>query len=216
MLTSWRPAGGRPLTRLRPCTARADRARRGIPGPSVAFGELRPGVGRPVPLLVFGHCRLLLKARPAKGALIHADGGLSRMTRARYTSSPGVCGAQTRLTLATGSESLMGTVIVINSDRMGSGDRELGRKILATCLRKLSTFKDLEAVVLYNAGVLLATDDSYVAPELRLLDEAGVDIHPCGTCVEHYGIGDRLIVDRPSNMDEILATMQAASRVITL
>ena len=42
----------------------------------------------------------------------------------------------------------MKTVVVINGDQMGHGDRELGRKLLATCLRKLGNSKDVEAIVL--------------------------------------------------------------------
>jgi intracellular sulfur oxidation DsrE/DsrF family protein len=110
----------------------------------------------------------------------------------------------------------MKTVFVINNDQMGHGDIELGSKILATCLRKLLKFPDLEAVVLYNAGVKLATRDSPVASELHQLHEAGVDILPCGTCIEHYGLYDRMILDRVSDMDEILATLRDADKVITL
>ena len=110
----------------------------------------------------------------------------------------------------------MATVIVLNKAQMGSGDVELGRKILATCLRKLPAFPDLEAIVCFNAGVKLAVKDSFVAQELGLLREQGVDLLVCGTCVAHFGIGDQLIVDRPSNMDEILATMRSADKVITL
>lgn len=110
----------------------------------------------------------------------------------------------------------MGTVIVINTDQMGTGDRELGRKLLGTCLRKLANAQNLDAIVLYNAGARLATKDSFVAVELGLLHEKGVDILPCGTCVDHFGIRDQLMLDRVSNMDEILATLDAASKVITL
>ncbi len=110
----------------------------------------------------------------------------------------------------------MATVMVINQAQMGSGDVELGRKILATCLRKLSALPDLEAIVLYNSGVRLAVKDSFVARELLLLHEQGVDLLACGTCVEHFGLGDKLMVDRPSSMDEILAAMQSADKVITL
>lgn len=46
----------------------------------------------------------------------------------------------------------MGTVIVINSDRMGYGDGELGRKLMGTRLRKLSNADGLDAVVLYSSG----------------------------------------------------------------
>ena len=110
----------------------------------------------------------------------------------------------------------MATVMVINQAQMGSGDVELGRKILATCLRKSSALPDLEAIVLYNSGVRLAVKDSFVAQELLLLHEQGVDLLACGTCVEHFGLGDELLVDRPSSMDEILSAMQSADKVITL
>ena len=110
----------------------------------------------------------------------------------------------------------MGTVLVLRTDQMGEGDPELGTKILGTCLRKLASFGDLEAIVLYNSGVHLATRGSPVAADLVLLDERGVDVLPCGTCVEHYGLQDHLLFERVSSMDEILATLAGADKVITL
>ena len=110
----------------------------------------------------------------------------------------------------------MKTVIVINEDQMGRGDRELGRKILGACLRKLPSFKGLEAIVLYNAGVKLAVKDSPLAGELTLLFDKGVDVLLCGTCLEHFGLLDQVAIDRVSNMDEILATLRAADKVINL
>ena len=110
----------------------------------------------------------------------------------------------------------MGTVVVLRTDQMGEGDRLLGQKILRTCLQKLAAFHDLEAIVLYNAGVRLATKGSVVATELTLLAEGGVDILPCGTCVEHYGLQDRMLVEQISNMDAILAAMRSADKVVTL
>ncbi len=109
----------------------------------------------------------------------------------------------------------MATVIVINKAQMGNSDEELGRKILATCLKKLPSFTDLEAIVAYNEGVKLVTKDSFVAPELTSLQENGVDILACGTCLNHLGLTDT-IVEHPSNMDDILAAMRAADKVITL
>lgn len=110
----------------------------------------------------------------------------------------------------------MATVIILDKDQMGHGDRELGQKILGTCLRKLVSFSELEAVVLYNAGIHLATRDSPLASDVHQLEAEGVDFLVCGTCVEHYGVQDRLVVHRVSNMDEILATLAQADKVITL
>ncbi|MCK4658833.1 MAG: DsrE family protein [Phycisphaerae bacterium] len=110
----------------------------------------------------------------------------------------------------------MKTVLVLNNTQMGQGDADLGRKLLGSCLRKLNRFPNIESVVLYNAGIKLATKGSPFAPELHQLQENGVDILVCGTCVEHYGLGDQIIFDRVSNMDEILATLDTAEKVITL
>jgi selenium metabolism protein YedF len=110
----------------------------------------------------------------------------------------------------------MKVVLVLNNDQMGHGDPELGRKLLRTCLSRIARFDGLDAVVLYNAGVKLATRESPIAPALTQLEAAGIDILACGTCVGHYGLEDRLVVDRVSNMDEIVSTIQSATKVITL
>ena len=110
----------------------------------------------------------------------------------------------------------MATVVILNTNQMGHGDAELGRKILGTCLRKLVSIPDLAAIALYNSGVHLATKDSPVAIELGQLQERGVDILACGTCVDYYGLQGRLLVERTSNMDEILARLRDADKLITL
>ena len=111
----------------------------------------------------------------------------------------------------------MSTIIVLNRDSMGHGDDELGRRILPTFLRKSIAFgDDLEAIVLYNAGVRLAAKDSPVAVELSQLHEGGVEIMPCTTCVEHFGLVGRLVVPKPCSMDDIVSVLKLAEKVITL
>jgi intracellular sulfur oxidation DsrE/DsrF family protein len=110
----------------------------------------------------------------------------------------------------------MRTVIIVNQAQMGVGDVELGRRILAACLRKLASFSGLEAIVLYNTGVTLATKGSFVAAELSELHQKGIDVLACGTCVEHFGIRDQMLFDPVSNMDEILACLRDAEKVVTL
>ena len=111
----------------------------------------------------------------------------------------------------------MSTVIVLNRDSMGHGDEALGKKILPTFLRKLVAFGDkLEAIVLYNSGVKLAAKDSPVAVELTQLHESGIEVLPCTTCVEHFGLVGKLIVEKPCSMDEIIATLRRAEKVITV
>ncbi len=108
----------------------------------------------------------------------------------------------------------MNTVIVLNHDQMGQGDADLGQKILGTFLRKLPALNEVSAIALYNSGVKLLAKGSPVLAELTLLEENGVDLHPCGTCVDHYGI--ELAAGEVSSMDQIIQELDKAEKVVTL
>ncbi|MEW6252740.1 MAG: DsrE family protein [Planctomycetota bacterium] len=108
----------------------------------------------------------------------------------------------------------MRTVIVLNHDQMGHGDPTLGRKILATFLRKLPAVQHVAAIVLYNSGVRLVAAGSPVLAELRQLHDGGVEVLPCGTCLAFYQLEPA--VAHASNMDEIVQTLAGAEKVITL
>jgi hypothetical protein len=108
----------------------------------------------------------------------------------------------------------MNTVVVLNNDQMGHGDPLLGRKILGAFLRKSVVMKEVQAIVLYNSGVKLAVKGSPVLADLAQLHEQGVDLKPCGTCLEHYDL--ELMVGSVSDMDDIIRTLDQADKVITL
>lgn len=110
----------------------------------------------------------------------------------------------------------MKTVLVLGQEGIGEGDREVGTRILGTLLRKWSAIRQLEAVVLFNNAVKLVTEGSPVLAELRLLHESGVEIRPCGTCVDSFGLSDKVAVGEISNMDAIVAEIDKADKVITL
>jgi sulfur relay (sulfurtransferase) complex TusBCD TusD component (DsrE family) len=62
-------------------------------------------------------------------------------------------------------------------------------------------------------------DASAVATTLDALAglaQAGVDLVACGTCVTHFGLGDVLRAGRVSDMQEIVQTMLAADKVVTV
>ena len=108
----------------------------------------------------------------------------------------------------------MNTVIVLNHDQMGHGDAELGQKILGTFLRKLPSLHEVSAIALYNSGVKLLVKGSPVLAELSMLEENGVDLYPCGTCVNHYGV--ELAAGEITTMDQIVQELDKAEKVITL
>lgn len=110
----------------------------------------------------------------------------------------------------------MSTVVIVNSDAMGHGDAELGRRILASFLGKARRLHELEALCFYNAGVKLLCAGSPVLQHLLALSDAGVELVACGTCIEHFQLGEHLRVGSITGMDDIVGRMARATKVITL
>ena len=111
----------------------------------------------------------------------------------------------------------MKTVVVINNEGMGHGDPELGKKILRTFLTKAgAAFEQLEAVVFFNSGVRCLTKEADMLQPLSTLDHDGVDLIACGTCVDAFGLREQLGLGTIGSMDQILAEMNKAEKVITL
>jgi intracellular sulfur oxidation DsrE/DsrF family protein len=108
----------------------------------------------------------------------------------------------------------MDTVVVLNQDQMGNGDAALGQKILATFLKKSIRMTGFSAIVFFNSGVKLVGKDSPVLAELRALEEGGVDLVPCGTCLQHFAVTPA--VGKVSDMDTILEEIARAKKVVTL
>ncbi len=108
-------------------------------------------------------------------------------------------------------------MVAVSGEGMGRGDDDLGRRLMAKFFAQLVALGDKPHVVaFYNAGVKLLVRESPVLEALRSLDHDGVELIACGTCVHHFGLGDRLAVGRVSDMREIVASMQAADKVITV
>lgn len=108
----------------------------------------------------------------------------------------------------------MTTLLVLKRAQLGVGDADLGQKVLGTFLRKAIALRDLDTIAMFNEGVKLVAADSPVLAELTMLEERGVDLMPCGTCVEHYGVEPA--VGTVSDMDAILREMDRAGKVIDL
>lgn len=109
------------------------------------------------------------------------------------------------------------TVVVVNAETMGRGDDALGARLMGGFLRTLATLEPKPgALVLYNAAVKLAAPGSPHLEALQALDDAGVDLLACVTCLEHFALTERLALGRVSNMREIVQRTLAAGKVITV
>jgi selenium metabolism protein YedF len=106
------------------------------------------------------------------------------------------------------------TVVVFASDRMGDGDPELGSILMRAFCQTVVQLPAPQKLLFYNRGVFLTLDDSPVLSELKGLEEAGVDLLVCGTCLDFYKVKDRLAAGQVSNMFSILESQMQAGRII--
>ena len=106
-----------------------------------------------------------------------------------------------------------GKVVVLSANRMGVGDEKLGEKLMKAFVFALTSQDDVpDKVICYNSGAFLTTEDPDTVRDLKKLEEAGTTVMTCGTCLDFYGIKDRLQVGVVSNMYDIVeAQMQAAT-----
>lgn len=107
------------------------------------------------------------------------------------------------------------TVVVISSDCMGSGDDTLGRALMKAFVFALSQQEELPATILfYNGGAKLTCEDAPTLEDLKSLEAQGVEILTCGTCLNYYGLTDKLQVGGVTNMYVIVEKQMGASLIV--
>ncbi|AUN15908.1 sulfurtransferase-like selenium metabolism protein YedF [Paraclostridium sordellii] len=114
-------------------------------------------------------------------------------------------------------ESLSDTCIFINSDKMGNGNDELGHVLMKGYIYTLTESKPYPKSILFvNSGIKLTTENEATIENLKILQDAGVEILSCGTCLDYYGLKDDLKVGTVTNMYTIVETMNNSSKTISL
>jgi len=110
-----------------------------------------------------------------------------------------------------------GGVIVVNAETMGRGDDGLGAKLITNFFRTLVGVEPKpEAIVFYNAAVKLLAPGSPHIDALKHLEEAGVDLLTCITCLDFYQLEGKIAVGTVANMREICQRVMAAGKVVSI
>ena len=107
------------------------------------------------------------------------------------------------------------TVVYISSGTMGRGDDELGAMLLSVFLDSLAQSKGhITHAIFVNEGAKLTIEDSPVLPQLQHLQQLDVAVLTCGTCLNHFGINDKLAVGSITNMVTIVELLSTAQRIL--
>lgn len=111
----------------------------------------------------------------------------------------------------------MGKVVFVNSDCIGSGDTDLGARLMGSFLYSLArTEVKPGALVFMNTGVRLTCAGSVALDDIALLVEEGVAVYSCGTCLDWLGLRESLAVGVVGNMNDSTAMLMAADDVVSV
>jgi selenium metabolism protein YedF len=109
------------------------------------------------------------------------------------------------------------TFIMVAGDKLGSGDDELGRKLMLSFIKTVKEMEDdLWRLVFVNNGVKLTIDTSPVLADLQAYEQAGLVILVCGTCLTHFDLMEAKKVGQTTNMLDIVTAMQLADKIISI
>lgn len=108
-------------------------------------------------------------------------------------------------------------VIVIGNDKLGLGDDKLGAALMKSYVYALTESENKPNTLLFlNGGVRLTTEGSDVIESLKVLENLGTEIMSCGTCLDFYGLKEKLLIGSVSNMYTIVEKMNGATNTIKL
>ena len=106
-------------------------------------------------------------------------------------------------------------VVQISADHMGEGGEKLGRNLLKGFLYAISQQDTLPATILfYNGGAHITCEGSDSLEDLKAMAEEGVEILTCGTCLDFFGLKEKLAVGEVTNMYVIAEKLSGADLII--
>lgn len=106
-------------------------------------------------------------------------------------------------------------VVVISSGVMGGGNDELGATLLKGFIYAISQQDELPNTILfYNGGAQIPCEGSASIEDLKSMEAQGVEILTCGTCLNFYGLTEKLQVGTVTNMYVIAEKMSGADLII--
>jgi sulfur relay (sulfurtransferase) complex TusBCD TusD component (DsrE family) len=102
-------------------------------------------------------------------------------------------------------------------DGMGAADSALQHTLLQKYLLLLIDNHTLPgAICFYTSGVKMVVEGSPVLDVLRSLEAQGVRLIICKTCLDHFGLLEKVRVGIVGGMGDIIAAQHLADKVITL
>ena len=108
-----------------------------------------------------------------------------------------------------------GMLVVLSANTMGTGDSKLGTSLMKAFVFALTKQDQLpDTILCYNTGAYLTCEGADTLEDLKLLESEGVTILTCGTCLDFYGLKEKLAVGGATNMYDIVERMENDAQII--
>ena len=108
-----------------------------------------------------------------------------------------------------------GMLVVLSANVMGTGDPKLGTSLMKAFVFALTKQDQLpDTILCYNTGAYLTCEGADTLEDLKLLESEGVAILTCGTCLDFYGLKEKLAVGGVTNMYDIVERMERATTIV--
>lgn len=109
------------------------------------------------------------------------------------------------------------SLIQVTKTYMGEGDQELGRKLLTNYFKLRNADNHLPRImVFYNSGIKVLCEDSELLDIFKEIEAKGVKMIVCGTCLDHFGLADKLKAGMRGTMVDIISLQEEADKVLTI
>lgn len=110
-----------------------------------------------------------------------------------------------------------GLVILVKSQYFGEGDQQLGAVLMKSWAYTLTEMSGkLKALIFMNGGIHLTTEGSPILEHLTFLEQQGVEILSCGTCLDFFNKKDQLQVGQVTNMYSAMELLSSVAKRIVI
>ena len=141
------------------------------------------------------------KGEKEYAVIMHISGGVAETVQEEVA-----CAVDTRR---------KGMLVVLSANVMGSGDPKLGTSLMKAFVFALTKQDQLpDTILCYNTGAYLTCEGADTLEDLKLLESEGVTILTCGTCLDFYGLKEKLAAGSVTNMYDIVERMESAAQII--
>ena len=107
--------------------------------------------------------------------------------------------------------------VVISRNTMGEGAEELGKILIKGFIYSLTELPlPPKFLIFLNSGAYLTSEEANTIDDLKKLEKLGTEILTCGTCINYYGLQEKLAVGTITNMYGITERMASAGNVINI